>query len=127
MAYQLIVEAQGVRCVFGEDFSDAMLSANRDIVEHPDFSDFRYQLIDVSAVLRFSIDSRVIEKIAKMDAEAFHRNPGMKVAVVAPQKVMLGLTKMYEFFSASAGGGQSWPSQVFETEAEAQAWINASP
>jgi len=125
MPYTLHTEPGGIICRFTGDFSDEMLQANSEILKHPDFTTFSYQIIDLTNVSTFSISTSAIVAIAQMDMQHYDSNPTHKVAVISTAAMMKGLNNMYLAYAQVAKSGNTWPSQMFTSIQDALEWIKA--
>jgi hypothetical protein len=125
MAYKTHWEEKGIFWVFsGVLKNDDLISCNKEVYEYPEFKNIEYEICDFNAVDSFPVDASTIRMVAEMDAKAYKINPGIKVAIVASQDIMKGLTKMYSVYFEMAGNNTSWETEVFVTIEEARKWIN---
>lgn len=124
MAYRLHIEPNGIVCKFVGDFSDEMCQANTEILSHPDFAQFKYQILDLTEVTSFSISHNVISAIARQDMAKYHVNPDHRIAVICTRLLMVGLNNVYLTYSSIVNDDQTWVSEIFETEQEARHWLS---
>ena len=126
MAYKTIWEEKGIYWVFsGALENDDLIKSNKEAYEDPRFQNIEYELCDFNAVDSFPVDSTTIRMVGEMDAQSYKINQNIKVAIVAKQDVMKGLTNMYTTYFEIAGNDISWEIQVFVTIEDARKWINA--
>jgi hypothetical protein len=105
--------------VCGRVTSDEMISANSEIIEHPDFEKLRYQLWLMEDIEDFILSSRDIISLAQQDRCASDKNPRMRVALVSDSPLVFGYCRMYEAYYS----GGPWDTMVFHRKEEAEAWL----
>ena len=126
MSYKINIEDRGVYCIFSGTFTnDDLMNCNNEISTIPHFSELEYEIVNFNNVIEFPIESNVIRVIAEQDAELYKINSNIKVAIVANQNVMKGLTNMYKTYFEISGNDISWEIEIFDTIEDAREWINA--
>ena len=126
MAYKTFWEEKGIYWVFSGTLKNVdLINCNKEVYEDPRFQNIEYELCDFNAVDSFPVNATTIRMVAEMDAEAYKINPNIKTAIVANQKVMKGLTNMYNVYFELAGNDVSWETEIFEKIEDARKWINA--
>lgn len=125
MSYIIHREKQGNYLVFsGSLTSEDLINCNKEFYADPDFPTYKYVIINFNAVEKFPIETSAIRAVAEMDAEHVKINPNLKTAIVANQRVITGLTNMYQTFFELAGNNPTWETQIFETLEEARKWLD---
>jgi hypothetical protein len=88
----------------------------------PDFDPgFTHWLVDLTAVTELQMSSPEVRAIVEVDRRLARLMPDAVVAVVAPADAAFGLARMWEILAEGIG----WPTGVFRTVAEAEAWIRS--
>jgi hypothetical protein len=81
----------------------------------------RYIITDLTHVHEFQIHAPAIRKmVAENKRLAAIAEPGMLVAIVAPQELGYGLARMWEAYAHHETG---WRTSVFHSRADAELWI----
>ncbi len=120
MPYQVEWKNSGVYWTYtgvltGED----ILKSNFEIYGDPRFDGLSFQIVNFLNVEKFEVVERDIQKVAYVDAAAARTNYRIRVAVVARSKEAIKLKELYAKYSR--GGG--WPTEVFGSVEEAEAWV----
>ena len=120
MPYEIRWMTDGVLWTFSGVLTGGdAIQANLDIYGDPRFDDLAYQIVDISNVEQFKLESDELETTAAMDEAAALSNPRLIVAVVAPEGEALQVAETYR----SAMRPSSWKVEIFPTMAEATAWV----
>jgi len=103
----------------GQITSQEILDANTQIINHPDFASFQYQLWICQPVEDFLLSTNDIQELADQDRKAAEINPSIKVAVVSDSPLVFGFGRMYEAFSQDS----PWEIMIFYRLKEAKEWL----
>ncbi len=101
----------------GED----LLQSNFEIYGDERFDDLTYQIVNLLEVDKVDVSENHMRKVAHLDMAAARSNKRIRIAVVARTPEAIALNTLYEKYVS----GDSWPSRLFETVEEAEAWIHA--
>lgn len=127
MSYKITWEEKGVsRTLMDEFTNDDILNSNHEIDSDPRLSHIEYQIINLLDVHTFSINVETFHQLGEMDAEHYHKNPNLKVSIIATQRTWSALTTMYKEDFQIAGDGSIWETQIFDNEKDAREWISSS-
>jgi len=74
---------------------------------------------DYSGVTEFNVFADGVMKIAESTTNFSTQLPNICVAVVAPNAVIFGSSRMWEVFSSEA----NWEKNTFKTRKEAETWL----
>jgi hypothetical protein len=99
--------------------SKQILNANTELVRHPDFGTFKYQLWHLDPIEDFILSAREIQKIANQDIIASDKNSQIKLCFVSSSPLASGIGSMWQAFY----GGGPWEVKFFYDIAEAETWI----
>lgn len=80
---------------------------------------YLYSLSDYTRVTRSQMTSREVQQVAQIDMRMVPLLPDLVLAIVAPEDLMFGLSRMFKVHAEETG----WRIGVFRTMAEAHAWI----
>ena len=83
------------------------------------FKNYRYSLLDWTAVTEVGVSTKAIDHVAQLCSEAIKLNPDPVVAHVADQKLTFGLSRMWEMLV----GEPRWETMVFRAREESEVWI----
>jgi hypothetical protein len=104
----------------GVTTGDEILRANAEFHERVYSPGPRFVLADLSAIERLDIDrddvSRIVDHNLGVAASAM---PDLAVAVVAPDLVPFGMTRMWEIQTWQTG----WRTKIARSRSEAMAWL----
>jgi len=124
MSYEIVWEKDGVKViatgVFGNDFLQASVEATTD----SRFICARYAIVDFNRVTDFPVETETIRLLAESDIRAYKLNPNLKLAIVANETIMTGLTNMYKLYFEFNNANKAWEMNVFESESDTRDWIN---
>lgn len=110
----LILSCSGV--LIGKE----LISVKRSLVTEQN-KGLRYHIADLTAVDEIHISNAEIQAIVEVDKRlAAISQPGMPVAIVAPQDLGFGLARMWEVFASRETG---WHTSVLRSRADADLWI----
>lgn len=110
----------GVRLSFyGKITSNEIMDANTEMINHPEFESFHYQLWIFDPVEDFVLSTNDLQEMAKQDKKASERNSNIKVAIFSTSQFVFGLGRMYEAFY----GDGPWRIMIFYNLDEAEKWI----
>lgn len=122
MAYTLTWEEEGVLCSYdGTITNDDLVGADSQIVNHPNFTYFRYGIADFSNVKNVEIESDGVTQTSQSDRKVASSNPDFRVAIVAPATVMKGFARMWEL----TGGADVWETKIFDDLDSARSWLKS--
>lgn len=125
MSFEIIWEDEGVKVILTHEISNDFFEVNKKVISDPRYKNIKYQIFDFTHVSKFPIESSVIRRIAESDQKAYLINPEIKLAIIANQLVMTGLTNMYKTYFELAGDDKTWDTEIFENENDARSWLNA--
>ncbi len=121
MPYSTRWEARGVVWKFeGRVTGMELLAANHAIYGDPRFDQMAYQIVDLTEVERFDVTEEDMIVIAANDRAAALSRADVKVAIATRNEIVRQLSALYDAASATS----PWEQQVFETVADARAWVN---
>ena len=110
----LVLSCSGV--LTGKELIDVKSSLVTEQNKH-----LRYIITDLTHVHEFQISSDAIRKmVAENKRLAAIAEPGMLVAIAAPQELGYGLARMWEAYAHHETG---WRTSVFHSRADADLWI----
>ncbi len=110
----------GVRLSFyGKITSNEIMDANTELINHPEFESFNYQLWIFDPVEDFVLRTNDLQRMAEQDKKASEKNSNIKVAIFSSSQLVFGLGRMYE---AIYGEGP-WEIMIFYNLDEAEKWI----
>ena len=78
-----------------------------------------HALVDFTEVSRFEVSTREINELSVHDKKFQELLPSLFMAIVAPEDMEFGMSRMYELLTTVPG----WTVQVFRTLDEAIAWL----
>ena len=125
MPYENIWEETGVYIRF------TGVANTRDIIESNEalYKDIRfdtimsYQIADLLGCDKIDCKGDEVREIARRDAEASKRKPGVRVALVTDMQVIYGYSRMYQICTDQS----SWETEIFDNLAAAREWIKSGP
>jgi len=79
----------------------------------------RYGIVDFTQVENLNLSGEDIRQIVAKDRYNARTNPDMVLAMIAPEDLTFGLSRMYSMLSESGG----WAADVFRTREDAEAWL----
>jgi hypothetical protein len=100
----------------GQDLLDA---GEHFRVESRSNPEIRYVIMDHSAIPEEKVDSVSLKALASRVSEILEPTPEVLMAIVAPNDVLFGLSRMWETLAEQAG----FITRVMRTRAEAMAWL----
>ena len=101
--------------------SEFVESLNRHLNNDPEkFKKYRFSLTDLSDVSELNLSSDAIREHSSACIRAAGVNPDAIVAVVAPNDLGYGLSRMWEILSSDE---IAWEINVFRNKEEARMWI----
>jgi len=125
MSYEIIWEKEGVKLtttgILGIDLFEANLKAATD----PRYINAKYAIFDCRKVTDFPMNMNTIRNVADSDTRAYKINPKMKLAIIANESVMIGITNMYKTYFELNNSDKTWQIKLSESELKAREWINA--
>ena len=109
------------------DFHDILtdedlLEANAKVYQSSELSTMTGQLILYSEATQIDFSARAVRSVSHRDSELAVKYPGVKVAIVTNNQLLIGLTRLYEMSGISAG----WQTELFQEEASARNWLSVS-
>jgi hypothetical protein len=98
-----------------------LLGAYARLLEQPDYDFTADDLVDLSGVLRFGVTSDGLRRVMGMFAEADELGNRTRLAIVAPEDAVYGVSRMYQLMR-----GDDVPEEisVFRDRAAATAWLD---
>jgi hypothetical protein len=118
-SFEIDPQRELVICRAWGSLSDDELRAHyKRLMADPNFRPGYRQIADLREVTDFTVDSRTIEEVARM--QVFE--PGTRRAFIAPTGVAYGLARMFSTHSAASGQDL----RVFNNAASAEAWLAVS-
>ena len=100
----------------GEDLLDADARLHEHVARNPEI---RYLLADHSAIPEERVDSASIRALAQRSGRTLELIPAGFVAIVAPNDVLFGLSRMWEIQAEQPG----LVARVVRSREEAVAWL----
>ncbi len=120
MPYQIIWSERGVEWIYsGVLTGEEIIQSNEAIYGDPRFDDLRYQIVDFTNVVKFEVSEQDMKRMAYYDRVAVRSNPRIRLAVIAPEAVGRSIAETYNQHNKESG----WEQRIFETRAEAEAWL----
>jgi len=86
-----------------------------------DISNTSFWLVDLRDVKEIRLESSDVHQIVHMDRKLAQKMPHAAVAIVAPNDVAFGVSRMWEILAEDIG----WPTGVFRKIQDAELWVNA--
>lgn len=124
MPYQIIWSEDGVEWTYsGVLTGTEIIQSNEAIYGDPRFDDLRYQIVDFTEVETFEVSEQDMKRMAYYDRVAARSNPRIRLAVIAPEATGRSVAETYEKHNQEPG----WEQRIFETRAEARAWLGIAP
>ncbi len=103
----------------GRITADEYLAANRQLMNHPDYARQEYSLWEYEDGATLECNGQDVRNLALADRDASLAFPGRKVAVVAPEPLIFGLSRMYAGFFH----GGAWQVSTFTKIEDARHWL----
>src|SRR5687767_8376766 len=123
MAFEATYLASGAELRFsGVVTGDEILEAKREFFAHEFPDEARYVICDFTAAVRFEIPSDAVTRIVEQDRDAMDDHPHLLEAVIAPQPVAFGLSRMWQMKVDEVRPHTG----VVRTRAEAIRWLEAA-
>ena len=121
MSYELRWEANGVvKRFFGKVTDFDMMQSVIDTESDPRFDAYRYVINNFLDCTSYAVSNKVVDEISAMDCGAAHTNPRIRIAVVTTAPEIVSLTARY-----AQSRVNRYPTRIFSTVEEAQAWLNS--
>lgn len=115
MPYDLAWEPHGVyKRFFGHLTVGDLLQSSQDVNDDPRFDSLRFALNDFLGIEGHAVTAAAVRQQAAANLGSMRSNPNVRVVVVTTDP---GLSPRVH----------SYPVEVFETVAEARAWLERSP
>lgn len=111
------VEFIGTGIINGAD----CIEANRRVIADPRLTELVYQIVDLSDVEKFDVSVAETRTLALMDQQASETIEGVRVAMICPEDLAFGMSRVYAGHSSS-----DWQVRVFRTRTEAEVWLGGS-
>ncbi|MFW2371958.1 MAG: hypothetical protein ACN4GM_02475 [Gammaproteobacteria bacterium] len=83
------------------------------------YLNLRYWIGDRTSCTEFLPDTRSLKIIAELSKQESSRNPGILLALVAPNDLEFGMSRMFEFLA----GESLFITKVFRARSTADKWI----
>jgi hypothetical protein len=104
----------------GRTTGEDIIHANTQFYSHAYKSGPRFAVFDFSEIEQFEVDRTAIERAAAQDlVAAAAALPVLAVAIVAPQLISYGMSRMWEMQVAETG----WQTKVTRSRREAFVWL----
>ena len=97
------------------------ISANQAVIDDPRLPQLLFQIVDLSDVEKFEVDTQQSRTLAAMDDLATEIVKGVRVAMICPDDLVFGMSRVYAGHTSS-----DWPVSVFRTRTEAEVWLGSS-
>lgn len=91
------------------------------LVEAPDYDPTLDDLVDASAVARVEVTPDGVREVARVIATMDARNPGTRIAIVAPGGSAFVMARLFTFYREAQGAPAR--HRVFRDAAEAGSWV----
>jgi len=115
------VVLQGEGIITFEDFKEAnayIYSSKENIKA------INYQITDLSAIETVNLSNEELEEVAQQDHYAFTINPDIRIAVVGPEDLTLGLARVWDAYACQMDSDHS--CEIFRNREDALEWIAQS-
>lgn len=123
MPYEITWEPHGVyKRFFGHLTVGDLLQSSQDVTADPRFDSLRYAIDDFLGLEGHSVTVAAVRLQAAANLGARRSNPNVRVAVLTTDPGVRALTDLY-----ASPKLRSYPVEVFETVAEARAWLELMP
>ena len=103
----------------GEVTGDEVIEIHRGIVDDPSFELLRYYISDGTGRTRAAVSADQARVMAGISKSASKLNPNLLVAMVRPEDVDFGMSRMYQSLLEDS----DFRIGVFRTRAEAGDWV----
>ncbi|MBL4623266.1 MAG: hypothetical protein JKY89_12800 [Immundisolibacteraceae bacterium] len=97
------------------------IETNQIVVSDPRLAELAYQIVDLSGVEKFDVTVAETRTLAEMDEQATDIVKGVRVAMVCPDDLVFGMSRVYAGHSSA-----DWQTRVFRTRTEAEVWLGSS-
>jgi len=102
--------------------SEEILRSNLDLHVHPNFEDIKYIINDFSEIVGHEVRASHAGIYAKNDDMVAVIKGRMKIAIVANQESVVALARAYKERLA----GSMFTCEIFDSLAEARAWVGSN-
>ena len=103
----------------GEVTLNDFISAASDAYSEEHIQDQKYQIIDFTNCSSFNLSTNDMLEIAKIDKKASIKNPSIRIAIIAPNDLTFGMSRVYEAYADDTG----FDIKVFRNSNDAKLWI----
>lgn len=105
---------------FGSITGNEIIDPITEIFGDPRFDNLRYQIADLTQIMRAEVDEREMKKAAYLDRAAAQSNPNIRVAIIASTEVSRLIGIQY----IKNATNSPWECAMFATRAEAENWLH---
>ena len=120
MKIKYIDEGIGIECtILGDATLDKILKAAEEVYSEEYITKQKYQIIDFTECTSFQLSSHDMRAIVEVDLETSKSNPDIIIAIIAPQDIAFGMSRVYEAYADETG----FRIKVFRDKEESQLWI----
>ena len=120
MKIKYIDEGIGIECtILGDATLDKILKAAEEVYSEEYITKQKYQIIDFTECTSFQLSSDDMRAIVEVDLEVSKSNPDIIIAIVAPEDIAFGMSRVYEAYADETG----FRIKVFRDKEESQLWI----
>lgn len=121
MSYDIRWEPRGVvKHFYGEVTDHDMMHSVIETESDPRFDELRYVINDFLDCAACAVANKTVDKIAVADCGAAFTNPHIRIAVVTTAPEIVSLTVRY-----AQSPLNRYPTRLFATIEDAQAWLNS--
>jgi hypothetical protein len=96
-----------------------IIEAHREIYNAANIRRQRYQLIDRSECKEYLVSYAEVQKIAEIDKKASKTNPNIIIAIVAPEDLQFGMSRVWEAHVEET----TFVTEIFRDRESAEHWL----
>lgn len=96
-----------------------IIDAHKEIYSEENLKRQLYQIIDRSLCLEYDVSTEEIKKIAELDNTAALINPHIIIAIVAPDDLQYGMSRIWQAYTDESG----FKTRVFRDRKSADLWL----
>ena len=120
MKIKYIDDGIGIECtILGDATLDKILKAAEEVYSEEYITIQKYQIIDFTECTSFQLSSDDMRAIVEVDIEVSKSNPDIIIAIVAPDDIAFGMSRVYEAYAEETG----FRIKVFRDKKESRLWI----
>jgi len=105
--------------ILGDATLEKILKAAEEVYSEEYITKQKYQIIDFTKCTSFQLSSDDMRTIVEVDLETSKSNPDIIIAIIAPQDIAFGMSRVYEAYADETG----FRINVFRNKEESQLWI----